>query len=79
VIIERLGSDDFAFVDHAGVIEREYRDLVDGDWFEAWFGDRLAVGDISIVRAEACPELIRFLVVTHGFPRAAAMIGTTLR
>src|SRR5262249_27785877 len=67
-LVARLGSVDHAFVDEGGILEQEYRNLVDREWFDAWFGDRLAAGDIVILVAPPCAEVIRILVRRCGFP-----------
>jgi hypothetical protein len=68
-LFARLGSEDLGYMDRDGVIESEYRALVDPDWFDAWLGDRLQAGDFVISAGRRCPALLKILVVQHGFPR----------
>lgn len=70
-LLNRLGVVDQGFVDTGGVLEQEYRDVVDPDWFEAWYAQRLAEGHFEEVDAPPCPDLIRCLVVSCGFPRGS--------
>lgn len=67
-VVARLGSGDTACVDDAQQIEAEYRQLVDREWFDAWFGDRLLLGEVVAVKADACRELLARLR-GYGFPR----------
>lgn len=68
-LVALLGTRDIGFVDEAGVLEGEYRGLVDPDWFDAWYGERLQAGDLDIVAAPRCPALIKTLTVDFGFPK----------
>jgi hypothetical protein len=67
-LVRRFGKCDLAFVDEGGIIEQEYRDLVDPEWFDAWFSLRLEVGDFVILPAPGCPDLIKQLSTKFGFP-----------
>jgi hypothetical protein len=68
-LMRRLGVSDLAYVDDDGLIEQEYRDLVETEWFEAWFGERLEVGDILILSGDASLALMRVLYTKFGFPK----------
>jgi hypothetical protein len=70
-LVARLGSSDLAFVDDGGIIEQGYQDLVEVEWFEAWFGECLADGAIDIVPAASCPVLINLLADKFGFPKTS--------
>jgi hypothetical protein len=68
-LMDRLGACDIAYTDAANIIESEYRSVVDPDWFEAWYFERLQSGDILIRERKVCAELIKTLVSHYGFPR----------
>ncbi|HEU5207977.1 MAG TPA: hypothetical protein VFU06_01095 [Longimicrobiales bacterium] len=65
--IESLGSTNVCFVDSNGTIEHEWGNVVDPDWFRAWFGDLLATGAVGIIDAPARPDL-RNELRKLGFP-----------
>lgn len=66
----RLGNHDLAYVDDGGMIEAEYRNLVEREWFDAWYSDRLIDGDIVSLAAPMCRELIAALHTRCHFPKA---------
>lgn len=68
-VIDKFGIMDVGCIDADGHIEQEYREVVDPDWFEAWFGERLEVGDFVSVPVASCADLIRKLTNDFGFPK----------
>jgi hypothetical protein len=55
------------FLDAGEIIEQEWRDVVDGVWFDKWLSDALTNGKIRQIAAKADPSVRRDLLAL-GFP-----------
>lgn len=67
-LIDGLGTTDIAFVDDDSRIEGEWARLVEPEWFQEWFSERLAQGHVTVVSVPMCRDLIKTLVRDCGFP-----------
>ncbi|RLC00681.1 MAG: hypothetical protein DRI57_31995 [Deltaproteobacteria bacterium] len=66
-IFDRLGDDHALFLDDGGHIEHEWGEVVEREWFEAWYADILKDGKAQLIRARTYPE-IRKRLRNLGFP-----------
>lgn len=57
-----------AYVDTGNKIEQEWRNVVQPEWFNAWFAGMLASGAVEMVEPTTRGDIIKVLKVKHGFP-----------
>ena len=68
-MFERLDGDDVAWLDDGSIIETEWRNASDPDWFDAWFGDQLVAGRVELLSVRTQAALIKALETSCGFPK----------
>jgi hypothetical protein len=66
-IFSHVGKEDHIYLDEGGHIKKEWRDLVDPDWFDAWYPILIRDGGASEIPTETCNDL-RKKIVSLGFP-----------
>jgi hypothetical protein len=69
-IFERVGDEDQAFLDDRGMIEYEWREIEDREWFDVWYARLLQTGGAVQVPVQTCNALIRQLN-GRGFPKGS--------
>jgi hypothetical protein len=70
LVFERVGSEDQVFLDDGGIIEHEWRNVVEPEWFDVWYA-RLLQEDAAVrVCVNTCHALCRQLE-RKGFPRGS--------
>ena len=67
-IFQEVGRRYFLFLDNKGNIEYEWRQLVEQEWFNAWYGNMLIAGHIQLIPAKPQPALEKRLMQI-GFPK----------
>jgi hypothetical protein len=68
LLVDRLGTEDRAFLDDSGHIAQEWRDLVQPEWFDAWYAELLLRGAATEIPTTTRPRL-RKKLVQLGFPQ----------
>jgi len=67
-IFSNLGDQDFIYFDEGGHILQEWKNLVEPEWFDAWYPKLLAEGGAYEIPTETC-YLLRRTLWGLGFPR----------
>jgi hypothetical protein len=67
-LINQLGGEDVAWLDEGGMIEHEWRNGTDPDWFNQWYPDLLSRGGAFLIPVSAARQLLRTLHTSFGFP-----------
>ncbi len=67
-LFQRLGAGDIAVLDSKGQLEREWKSLVDQDWFKSWLSQCYQVGSIVEIDVDNEADLLRALASQCGFP-----------
>lgn len=68
-LVESLRPDCRAYVDSGGIIEHEYDNLVDSEWFQAWYAERLIGDELVPIETATCHGEMRKLRKC-GFPNS---------
>jgi hypothetical protein len=69
LIFKRLGNKDIAFLDDNGIIRHEWRNVVQPEWFDAWYPQLLIEGKIIEISLDSHDKLnLRNRLKALGFP-----------
>ena len=66
-IFDQLGSTLTCYLDEGGIIEYEWRGVVENEWFFSWFGDMLVNGSIQKLPTNK-DKAIENKIIDKGFP-----------
>jgi hypothetical protein len=70
LIFDRVGSEDQTFLDSKGIIEHEWRNVVEPEWFDVWYARLLQNGAAVQMDVSTCYATCRQLE-RNGFPRSS--------
>lgn len=66
-IFDKIGNEDFVYLDESGHIKSEWQNVVEPEWFDAWYSSLLINGGAYEIPVETCYNLRRKLK-SLGFP-----------
>lgn len=66
-LFNRVGKDDFVYLDNGGMIKNEWRSSVDTEWFDAWYPGLLIEGAAFEIEVDNCKNL-KNVLRSLGFP-----------
>lgn len=69
-VFDGIGTEHRVFLDDQQQVETEWRNVVDREWFEAWYGDLLASGAGTLLPVGTC-NVLRGRLEAFGFPRGS--------
>lgn len=76
-LFETTSSDNPVYYDNSGIVEFEWRNVVDYEWFEAWLSGRLQEGSIQFIEAAKNIALEKRLLGC-GFPNGRDIVYVRL-